>query len=246
MSRLVFYNAGPPSATRPEDATRDWSALLREFRPRGAIGCEVVGDKLQPQPGWFMVRDSSRASRANLVGFVREDCQLRRSWWIDHRTTWTRPKHPQLGLHPPRSSLVLGVGELQLLGAHNVPMGTDATRKGQAELVEALQLVMTPWTRPRLRNHAPELSLDRMRQRPRVVLWDDNAPIGSNGLGADILAHRIAGTRHGRRIDNAVSRKLPVTGVEYVTHAAGRKLATDHPWGAVVVHVPKGAVQWQL
>lgn len=243
MSRLVFYNAGPPSATRPGDASRCLGGLLREYRPRVAIACEVIGDRIEPQPGWFMVRDTRTPSRANLVGLVREDCDLRRSWWIDHGTEWTRPKHPHLGPHPARSSLVLGVGEAQVLGAHNVPMGTDGTVQGQAELVNAIQLVMTPWTRPRIREG---LDTERMRARPRMVLWDDNAPRGSTGKGADLLASRIHGVRSGGHIDNAVSRRFHPEGHEYVDHAGGVRMTTDHPWGALVVHVEKGAVKWKL
>lgn len=246
MSRLVFYNAGPPSETAPTSATRDIGGLLREYRPRILVACEVVGDRLAPQPGYAMVRDVSRPGRANVVAFVREDSQLRKAWWIDHKTRWTRTKHPQLGLHPARSTLVLGVGELQALGGHQVPMGTDHTREGQLEIVKALQLVMTPWTRPRIRDAAPELRLEAMKNRPRALLWDDNAPKGSNGLGSSYLGPRIGGHRHGEHIDNLLGRALPVDGQAYVTHAGGVTMDTDHPWGALVVNVARGAVRWNL
>lgn len=252
VSRFVFYNAGPRSRTRRLDASRDWAALLREFRPRVGVGCEVVGDPLDPVPGWGMARDRRRASRDNMVGWVRDDCQWRRTWWIDHRTTWGRTNPGAVGQHPPRSTLVLGVGQVQVLGGHNVPLGTDATAAGQLEIVNALNLVMAPWKFPRVRDRAPEADLDRMRARPRILLWDDNAPTdddapdGERGMGSDYLASRIGGTRHGARIDNCVVRHVPVEGVEYVTHAGGRKLATDHPFGALVVHVTKGALTWVL
>lgn len=241
MSRLVFYNAGPPSKTRPGSASRDLGGLLHEYRPRAAIACEVIGDRLEPQPGYSMIRDRSRPGRANLVGYVREDCTLRRSWWIDHTTTWSRTE--TTGTHPARSTLVLGIGSLQLLGAHNVPLGTDATEQGQRELVRAIALVMTPWRRASIRREAPELDVEKMRARPRVVLWDDNAP-ADHGLGGDYLAEHVGGQRHGEHIDNAVTRQLAVESVEYVHHAGGVQLATDHPWGALVVHVARGSVDW--
>lgn len=246
MSRIVFYNAGPPSETRPRDASRDVGGLLREYRPRVLVACEVIGDVIAPHPGYGMARDTSRAGRANLVAFVRDDCQWRHTWWADHRTRWTRPKHPELGPHPARSTIVLGIGEAQLLGAHNVPMGTDATHVGQLELVDAATLIMSPWRRPRVREDATGAQLDAMRARPRIMLWDDNAPEGTDGIGADYLAHRINGKRTGQRIDNAVTRMVPVSGKDYVTQAGGRQLATDHPWGALVVHLERGAIKWTL
>lgn len=242
MSRLVFYNAGPPSKTRPGSASRDLGGLLHGYRPRAAVACEVVGDKLQPQPGYRMVRDTSRPGRANLVAFIREDCDLRRSWWIDHRTTWTRTSGT--GTHPARSSMVLGIGSLQLLGAHNVPLGADRSHDGQLEIVHALQLVMAPWKRPRIRDHAPELGVQAMKDRPRVLLWDDNAP-GGTGLGSDYLGPRVPAWRHGEHLDNALQRNLVIQDTEYVTHAGGVQLATDHPWGALVVHVTPGVVVWK-
>jgi hypothetical protein len=245
MSRCVFYNAGPQqSRTRPGSASRDLGGLLREYHPRAAIAVEVVGDQLAPHPGYALVRDTSTPARANVCAYLREDCQLRRTWWIDHRTRWHRTEHDQHELHPPRSSLVMGVGQLQLLGAHNVPLGTDATHEGQLELVQALHLVMAPWKRPRIRDRAPELSLEAMKARPRLLLWDDNAPAGTQGLGADYLAPKVQGQRHGARIDNAVARQLPGARAEYVWHAGGVQLATDHPWGALVLHLPKGSVAW--
>lgn len=244
MSRLVFYNAGPPSKTRPGSASRDLGGLLREYRPRAAIACEVIGDKLQPHPGYTMVRDTSRAGRANMAAYVREDCELRRTWWIDHSTRWHRTEHHRDQLHPARSTMVLGVGQLQLLGAHNVPLGTDATHEGQLELIHALELIMAPWRRPRIRDAAPELSVQLMRERPRALLWDDNAPTGSTGLGGDYLAPRIGGQRHGDAVDSLVERQLRVDRVEYVTHAGGVELATDHVRGALVVHTHPGAVRW--
>lgn len=243
MSRLVFYNAGPPSKTRPGSASRDLGGLLREYRPRVAVACEVVGDRLDPHPGYGMVRDTRRAGRANLVAFVRDDCQLRRSWWIDHTTTW--PRTETTGTHPARSTMVLGVGEAQVLGGHNVPLGTENTEAGQQEIVTALHLVMCPWKRPRIIRQAPELSLEAMKDRPRVLLWDDNAP-GDRGMGTDYLLPRVGGRRHGAHIDNALARRTPVTGVEYVTQAGGVRLATDHPWGALVLHLERKAVKWNV
>lgn len=244
MSRLVFYNAGPPSATRPGSAAADLGGLLREYRPRVAGVVEVIGDHLQPVPGYQLVRDTSRRSRANIAAYVREDCELRRSWWIDHETTWTRTSHT--GTHEPRSTLVLGVGAAQVLVAHQVPLGTDNSHKGQLEIVHALELVMAPWRRPRLRDTAPELSLADMRARPRALLWDDNAP-GLLGLGSDYLGPRIGAQRHGEHLDNLLERNVPAhPGGEYVKHAGGVELATDHPWGALVVHVLKGAIRWAL
>lgn len=186
-----------------------------------------------------------------MVGWVRDDCQWRRTWWIDHRTRWDKTNPGAVGLHPARSSLVLGVGLVQVLGAHNVPLGTPQTAAGQLELVNALSVVMSPWKRPRIRDAAPE-DVERMRQRPRILLWDDNAPTdgtapdGERGMGADYLASKVGGQVHGGRIDNAVTRHVPVEGVEYVTHAGGRRLATDHPFGALVVHVERGALRWVL
>lgn len=242
MSRLVFYNAGPPSKTRPGSAAAaDLGGLLREYRPRVAGVCEVIGDQLQPVSGYQLVRDTSRRSRANVAAYVREDCELRRTWWIDHRTRWARTDHP--GIHEPRSTMLLGVGQVQVLVGHQVPLGTDHSRDGQLEIVHALQLVMAPWKRPRIRDHAPELSLEDMKARPRVLLWDDNAP-GDQGLGSDYLSPRIPAWRHGEHLDNALQRNLPVGGVEYVQHAGGVQLGTDHPWGALVVHVDRGGVSW--
>jgi hypothetical protein len=208
------------------------------------IACEVIGDKLQPVPGWQMVRDTTRPGRANLVAYVREDCELSRSWWIDHRTTWTRTEGPEpRGQHPARSSLVLAVGEAQVVGAHQVPLGTDHTPSGQLELVQALHLVMAPWKRPRVREAAPELQLEAMKARPRVLLWDDNSH-GDLGLGSDYLGPKIGAQRHGDAIDNMLARHVPVEAVEYVRHAGGVELATDHPRGALVVTLPRGAVRW--
>lgn len=249
MPRLVFYNAGPPSKTPPGSANRDLGGLLREYRPRVAIACEAVGDQFHPRPGYdAMVRDRSRAGRANLVAYVRDDCHLRRTWWVDHRTTWSRTNPGAKGQHPARSTMVLGVGDAQVLGGHNVPMGTDNTHAGQLEIVQALHLVMAPWKRPRIRDAAPGLSLSAMRGRPRVLLWDDNAPDapeGERGLGSEYLAPKVAGQAWGHHIDNTVARNAGVTGVEYVTHAGGVALATDHPWGALVVHLEAGHVDWR-
>lgn len=241
MSRLVFYNAGPPSETPPGSASRDLGGFLREHRPRVAAACEVIGDRLQPFPGYWLVRDTSRAGRANLCAYVREDCDLRRTWWIDHRTTWTRTERK--GTHPARSTLVLGIGETQVLVGHNLPLGTDATHAGQLEIVQALHLIMAPWKRPRIRDAVPQLSLSAMRARPRVLLWDDNAP-GDRGLGSDYLAPKVGGHRHGHHIDNALARKAGQASAEYVQHAGGHLLATDHPWGGLVLHLEKGAVKW--
>lgn len=249
MSRLVFYNAGPPSTTRPGSANGDLGGLLREYRPRVAIACEVIGDRMDPRPGYTMVRDTSRPGRANLVAYVRDDCQLRRRWWIDHRTTWTRTNPGAKGQHPARSTLVLGIGDAQVLGGHNVPLGTDNTHVGQLEIVQALHLVMAPWKRPRIRDAAPELSLSAMRARPRVLLWDDNAPDDGpeeeRGLGSRYLAPKVAGQAWGAHIDSAVARNAGVERVSYATHAGGLELATDHPWGALVVHLENGHVDWR-
>jgi hypothetical protein len=244
VSRLVFYNAGPPSTTRPGDAAADLGGLLREYRPRVLIACEVVGDQLQQVPGWRMVRSRRTAGRANLVAYVREDCHHRKTWWIDHRTTWSRTNPGAVGKHPPRSSLVLSIGEAQVLGAHNAPMGTDNTHAAQLEIVQALHVVMAPWQRPRLRDTAPELSLEAMRARPRVLLWDDNDPPGSEGLGSEYLAPKVGGKAWGLPVDRAVARKAGVEAAEYVTHAGGRKLATDHRRGALVLHLERGAIAW--
>lgn len=216
---------------------------MREYRPRALIACEVTDVQTQPHPGWAMVRSRRTAGRANLVAYVREDCHLRRKWWIDHRQTWSRTEGP--GTHPARSSLVLTVGEAQLLGAHNPPLGTDNSHDAQLELVHAFELVMAPWKRPRLRDAAPELSLSAMRARPRVLLWDDNAPEGSAGLGSDYLASKVgAKAWGGPPVDRAVTRKAWVEGVEYATHAGGRQLSTDHKRGALVVHLERGAIAW--
>lgn len=244
MSRLVFYNAGPPSATAPGSASRDLAGLLREYRPRVLGACEVIGDRLQPFPGYSMVRDTSRASRGNLVAYVRDDCDHRRTWWVDHSTTWSRTNPGAKGQHPPRSSLVLSVGQAQVLVGHNVPLGTDNTHRGQLEIVQALQLVMAPWKRPRVRDAAPEVAVSGMMDRPRVLLWDDNAPLGSDGLGSAYLAPKVRGDVWGIHLDRAVARGVGAKRYEYTTHAGGTRLATDHPWGALVLHTDRGAVSW--
>lgn len=242
VSRLVFYNAGPPSARPGSAAAADLGGLLREYRPRALIACEVVDVETQPHPGWAMVRSRRTAGRANLVAYVRDDCALHRLWWVDHRTTWSRTERK--GTHPARSSMVLSVGEAQLLGAHQVPLGTDSTRAGQLEIVQALNLVMAPWQRPRIRDTAPGLSTQLMRERPRVLLWDDNTPAAVDGLGSDYLASRIGGQAWGLPVDRAVARRAGVDHVEYVTHAGGRQLSTDHRRGALVVHLERGAIAW--
>lgn len=244
MSRCVFYNAGPPSARPGRAAARDLGGLLREYRPRVLIACEVVDVDTQPHPGWSMVRSRRTAGRANLVGYVREDCELHRAWWIDHRETWTRTNPGASGKHPARSSMVLAVGEAQVLGAHQVPLGTDNTRAGQLEIVQALELVMAPWRRPRIRDAAPELSIRAMRERPRLLLWDDNTPAAVDGLGSEYLASRISGRPWGAPVDRAVARHAGVESVEYVTHAGGHELSTDHRRGALVVHLERGAIAW--
>src|SRR5687767_8460890 len=99
MSRLVFYNAGPPSKTRPGSASRDLGGLLREYRPRVAIAVEVVGDQLDPFPGYQLVRDTSTPGRANVCAYVSSSCNLRKVWWIDHRERWHRTEHHRDQLH---------------------------------------------------------------------------------------------------------------------------------------------------
>jgi hypothetical protein len=177
-----------------------------------------------------------------MAAYVRDDVALRRTWWIDHQTRWPRTERP--GIHPARSTLVLSAGNAQILGAHNLPLHTQNTREGQLEIVHAVELVMNPWKRPRIRERVPDTQA--MRDRPRMLLWDDNAPAGSRGLGSTYLAPRIGGHRHGRHIDNGCGRRMPVDHVDYVTHAGGVRMTTDHPWGACVIHLEPKTVRWSL
>jgi hypothetical protein len=239
----VFYNFAPPDKAEPRRASLDAAGLCREFRPRLLAGAEAIGHLFDPIPGYTMVRDKSRASRANLVAFVREDVLVRRTWWWDGQETWARTEHP--GTHPPRSGLVLALGGSQWGVGHQAPQGTDNTQAAQLEGVDAWTLVMVPWRRRDLASRGvTEAELEAMKDRPRGLLWDANRTPGEDGPGPDYLAHRIGGKVTGDKIDNLVSRKLSVTGHQYVRHAGGRLLGTDHPWGALVVTLARGTVRW--
>lgn len=237
MSRAVFYNlrVGRPAPT----VNRELGALARVYRPRVLACVEAIGYTLAPLPGYVQLRDRSRAGRANLALFVREDCHLRGHWWLDLHERWHRTEHHRHQLHPARSILVASVGSLQLLHHHQAPQGTDNTRKAQLEGVDALAQLMAPWHRRKLSDDQRQL----LTQRPRLLLWDPNRdPEDQDNPGPWYLAHRIHGQAHGFNTDGAVTRKLELT-CEYVQRVDGIHLGTDHP-GALVCDLPAGQVSW--
>jgi hypothetical protein len=241
MSTAVFYNLAPPSPGRQaREVNRELAALAREFRPRVLGACEAIGYGGLLVPGYQQVRDVSRAGRANLVAFVRDDCNHRRHWWMDLHQTWTRTE--RRGTHPARSVLVLAVGTVQVLVHHAPPKHTDNTLAAQQEAVRRIGNVMAPWRHP---DHAarwadPAVAKLASMGRPRLCLADWNRLRSERGPGATYVASVIGGKVHGatrRPGDGAVSRSLPATGAEYVTHASGVELGTDHPSGAFVLHM---------
>lgn len=241
MARAVFYNLAPPSPRRgAREVTRELSALAGEYRPRVLGACEAIGYGELAIPGYQLVRDRSRAGRANLLAFVREDCNLRRHWWLDLHQTWTRTERK--GTHPARSVLVLGVGHVQVLVHHAPPKHTDNTYAAQLEAVRRIAAVMAPWKSPE-HSHTwrdPATAKAASMDRPRLCLADWNRLRSERGPGPTYVASAIAGTVHGatrRPGDGSVSRSMPKAMGEYVTHADGVELGTDHPTGAFVLHI---------
>lgn len=235
VSHVAFWNPGPPDRAHPDslcDAVL--GGLAREYHPRAIVLAETIGRRFQPLPGYQQVRDFRPAGRANLTLFYREDCHERRVWWADLEQTWTRWS-PKTGQHPARSILVAGLGNVQLVAAHQPPLGTDNTDRAQREGIGALERIMAPW-----KHHAMELpGRDAMVARPRLLLWDPNHdPESGAATGQKYLAHRIGGWVHGGKTDGAVHRGgLTVMSEGMVTHAGGVAIPTDDHRGAYVMRL---------
>lgn len=233
MSRAIFYNAAPRAKDRPtSQVNRELGGLVREYRPRVLVVAEAVTHPgLEPIPGYAMARDRTRAGRANMVAYYREDCDHRRTWWADMHETWTRTEHP--GTHPARSIVALSLGTVQVLGAHQPPLFTDNTHRAQLEQIDALSTIMAPW---RWRPNPVGFDNPTSMARPRLLLWDPNhEPDDREGPSPWYLAHRIGGEHFGGKTDGAVTRgHLLVRDSTIVDHAGGVRLETDHP-GAFVM-----------
>lgn len=239
MSRLLFWNPGPPSEAHPDsqcDAVL--GGLRREYHPRAIVLAETIGRRFQPLPGYLQVRDVSRAGRANLTVFVREDCDRGRVWWVDLKETWTRWTGG--GQHPARSIVSMRLGTVQLVAAHQPPQGTDNTTDAQMEGIFALSNMMAPWrTLP-----GSEDAATMMRHRPRLLLWDPNHAPDEWGPGPKYLAHRIGGWVHGGKTDGAVHRgDMAVLSDGMITHAGGVSIPTDDHKGAYLINVRLGEGQ---
>lgn len=252
MSRAVFVNLAPPSPERPDRAAnRTIGALAHEYRPRLLACVEAVGRVLDPVPGYGLIRDRSRPGRANVALYVREDCQLRRHWFVDHRETWTRTEDPLNRPHPARATLAASVGNVQVLVGHQCPLGTDNTQAAQQEGVNVATRLMTPWALQETLSHAKrvgglttEEARKAMLARPRIMLWDPNRdPLQRGVPGPAQLASRIGGWAHGFTTDGAVTRQLTVKGDGYVKHADGVEVVTDHP-GAYLLQLGSRGVTW--
>jgi hypothetical protein len=237
VSRLVFWNPGPPDKAHPDAlCDRVLGGLRREYHPRAIVMAETIGRRFQPLPGYTQVRDVSRPGRANLTVLVRDDCDRKRTWWIDMHETWTRWA-PRRGQHPARSILSLSLGDVQLVAAHQPPQGTDNVYDSQVESIDALSRIMAPWRwRAGL---LPPHAVDLMKARPRLLLWDPNHDPTAWGPGPKYLAHRIAPAWvHGGTTDGAVNRGgLTVLSDGMVTAAGGVAIPTDDHKGAYLLDV---------
>lgn len=244
MSRLVFWNPGPPDGAHPDslcDAVL--GGLRREYHPRAIVMAETIGRRFQPLPGYLQVRDVSRPGRANLTVFVREDCERHRVRWVDLSETWTRWKDKDRQ-HPPRSIVAIGLGTVQLVGAHQPPEGTDNTYAAQVEGIDALSLMMAPW-KWRTLPVGSEDAATLMRARPRLLLWDPNHAPDEWGPGPKYLAHRISPAwYHGGKTDGAVNRgDITVLSDGMVDHAGGVAIPTDDHRGAYLLNCRLGKGQ---
>lgn len=232
---LTFYNL---RVGRSEgQVATEVRHLARTLRPRVLGLCEAVGYALPRLEDYHLVRDASRASRANVAAYVRRDSTVQWSRWRDLHETWSRTE--TTGTHPPRSILELRLDHLHVLVHHQPPQGTDNTLAAQNEGVDALTDAMTPWRDPKAADWSPKRTA-RAMDLPRVVLWDSNRRPGERGPGPDRLARQVRGQVFGHHIDNAVTRNLNLR-ARYTT--LGGDLRSDHTWGALVCTVP-GWSRW--
>lgn len=185
--------------------------------------CEVIGNKLPRLAGYTLVQDRSTRSRLNIALYVHDSLPLRGHRWIDLEGTWPRTKGK--GVHEARSYLVVRIGRMQLIVAHQPPKNARHARVLQQEGIDALARAMTPWRRKR-----SKLVRAYGRRVPRLLVWDANRKSGEFGPGPDALAREIDGSVHGgERIDSALTRgDIKVVVVHKTGRVRGTKLRSDH------------------
>lgn len=175
---------------------------------------EATGYRFKPIPGYVLVSDGSRKSRANIVAWVRADLTTKRPFrrWLDLTMSWPRTKFS--GTHEPRSFLRTRIGRVRVFVVHQPPPNLGAlTTKGQREGISRLRRAIAPRFWP---------------LRPVVVVGDMNARAGQSGPGPSLLAEQVKGSVVGGRIDCAVVRNMQAAQVAYPTKVAGVALGSDH------------------
>lgn len=220
-----FYNL---DNGRPHDVVQRELDAIASTRPAFIGSCEATGYTFDPLKDLVLARDRSRASRANIAAWVREDLagELDQRWF-DCKTTWPRTDRP--GTHEPRSFQGVLVGRIPVFTAHQPPPHLGKlTEVGQREGIDVLTKAIAPWHREDWTQRAPEHRV-RARERPRVLLWDANRRPGEEGPGPTLLAKQLEGRSVGHRIDGAViCGDAKASDADYPERVAGVPLRSDH------------------
>lgn len=183
---FAFYNLAPPGDPNRGSVrvalesnaivNNDPTDLFRR-RPKVFGVCEAIGRSLPSLDRYDLLRDTSRASRANLAVYVLDHLDHGRAEWIDLKETWPRTEHP--GTHPPRSLLVVRVEDWTVCVSHAPPTAPGAG-PARAEWVKAARAFMAG-------------------PGPRLLLSDPNAlPVDVAGVehgGTPIEHAHVRGAR---------------------------------------------------
>lgn len=230
-----FYNL---ESWRGRDVVPEIRALL-EDRPLLLGLCECLGNRLPEVPGYRLIRDGSRKSRANIAAYVRDDVPLEGIEWIDLSGTWPRTQGP--GVHEARSYLLLTLGRMHVVVWHQPPKNARNAWTLQLEGINRVVARLAPWRRRPWRKARSRVRVLLSKLRPRLVIGDANRRKGENGPGPDMLATQLGGETYGPWIDCLVAGgQVEVLRENKRGRVDGQPLDSDHR-GAVeyVVKVPR-------
>jgi hypothetical protein len=228
--RAVFLNLGPPSKVSPAEAAADIRAILAT-EPDIFVGVEAVAKGKLPSAtklGYVKIKDNSTQGRANLFAYLKAT-ELPHFSFEDMTQDFAR-EPGRSGRHVPRAYLKFNWRRIGWLLGHEPP-GWPGTLAARAEYERRLRSEFARWTDEERWSKLAESTKNRLRNKPRVLLWDRNMPLPAFRKFASSCDAWVVG----ETVDSAMYRHVSIGDHGYTRVFDGHRIHTDHKRGAFIL-----------